>query len=98
VLSGFSGCVGAARVYSVNPTIGFDLMFNAMAAAIIGGCLITGGHGSIIGTFLGVILLSSVSSGLILAGASPYWYRAFVGAIILGVVLINLAVNKRIKR
>jgi simple sugar transport system permease protein len=98
LLAGFSGCMGTARVYSVNPTIGFDLMFNSMAAAIIGGCLITGGRGSIVGTFLGVILLSSVSSGLILAGASPYWYRAFVGAIILGVVLINLAVTKRLRK
>jgi simple sugar transport system permease protein len=97
MLAGFSGCVGASRVYSVNPSVGLDLMFDAMAAGIIGGCLITGGRGSIIGTFLGVILLSSVNSGLILAGASPYWYRAFVGAIILAVVLINLLVNKRVR-
>lgn len=97
-LAGFAGCVGASRVYSVNPAIGFDLMLNAMAAAIIGGCLITGGRGSIIGTFLGVLLLTSVNSGLILAGASPYWYRAFVGAIILIVVVINLAVIRRIKK
>lgn len=98
LLAGFAGCVGAARVYSVNPAIGFDMMFKAMAAAIIGGCLITGGRGSIAGTFLGVLLLTSVSSGLILAGASPYWYRAFVGAIILSVVIINLLVTRGIKK
>jgi simple sugar transport system permease protein len=97
LLAGFAGCVGAARVYSVNPTVGFDLMFNAIAAAVIGGCLVTGGRGSIIGTFLGVILLTSVSSGLILAGASPYWYRAFVGAIILLAVIVNYEVTRRIK-
>lgn len=95
ILAGFAGCIAAARVNSVNPTVGFELMFNAMASAIIGGCLITGGHGSIVGTFLGVMLLSSVNSGLILAGASPYWYRAFVGAIILAVVIINLFVVDR---
>jgi simple sugar transport system permease protein len=94
VLAGFAGCVSTARVYSVNPSVGFDLMFDAMAAGIIGGCLLTGGRGSIIGTLLGVLLLSSVNSGLILAGASPYWYRAFVGAIILLVVIINLVVGK----
>jgi len=92
VLAGFAGCVSTARVYSVNPSVGFDLMFDAMASGIIGGCLLTGGRGSIIGTLLGVLLLSSVNSGLILAGASPYWYRAFVGAIILAVVIINLVV------
>jgi simple sugar transport system permease protein len=92
VLAGFAGCVSAARVYSVNPSVGFDLMFDAMASGIIGGCLLSGGRGSIIGTLLGVLLLSSVNSGLILAGASPYWYRAFVGAIILVVVIINLLV------
>lgn len=98
LLAGFAGCVGAARVYSVNPVVGFDMMFNAIAAAIIGGCLITGGRGSIVGTFLGVLLLTSVNSGLILAGASPYWYRAFVGAIILLVVIININVTRRIKK
>jgi simple sugar transport system permease protein len=92
MLAGLAGCVSAARVYSVNPSVGFDLMFDAMASGIIGGCLLSGGRGSIIGTLLGVLLLSSVNSGLILAGASPYWYRAFVGAIILVVVIINLLV------
>jgi simple sugar transport system permease protein len=92
ILAGLAGCISAARVYSVNPSVGFDLMFDAMASGIIGGCLLSGGRGSIIGTLLGVLLLSSVNSGLILAGASPYWYRAFVGAIILVVVIINLIV------
>jgi len=92
LLAGLAGCISAARVYSVNPSVGFDLMFDAMASGIIGGCLLSGGRGSIIGTLLGVLLLSSVNSGLIFAGASPYWYRAFVGAIILVVVIINLIV------
>jgi simple sugar transport system permease protein len=95
MLAGFAGCISTARVYSVNPSVGFDLMFDAMASGIIGGCLLSGGRGSIIGTLLGVLLLSSVNSGLILAGASPYWYRAFVGAIILVVVIINLIVIGR---
>jgi simple sugar transport system permease protein len=97
MLAGFAGCIGTARVFSVNPTASFDLMFNA-AAAFIGGCLITGGRGSIIGTVVGAILLSSLSSGLIFAGASPYWYRAFVGAIILLAVAVNFAVTKGVRR
>lgn len=95
VLAGFAGCLGAARVYSVNPSVGFEFMFNAMAATIIGGCLIIGGRGSIVGTLLGVLLLTSVNSGLILAGASPYWYQAFVGLIILLVVIVNLLIVNR---
>jgi simple sugar transport system permease protein len=98
LLAGFAGCVGVARISSVNPAADFDLMFNAMAGGIIGGCLISGGRGSIIGTLLGVILLTSVNSGLILAGASPYWYRAFVGAIVLAVVIINLVVGKKVRK
>jgi simple sugar transport system permease protein len=98
MLAGFAGCIGTARVFSVNPTASFDLMFNAAAAAFIGGCLITGGRGSIIGTVVGAILLSSLSSGLIFAGASPYWYRAFVGGIILLAVGVNFAVTKGVRR
>ncbi len=97
-LAGLAGCIGTARVFSVNPTAGFDLMFNAAAAAFIGGCLITGGRGSIVGTVLGAILLSSLSSGLIYAGASPYWYRAFVGGIILLAVLINFSFTRGFRR
>lgn len=98
MLAGFAGCIATARVFSVNPTASFDLMFNAAAAAFIGGCLITGGRGSIIGTVVGAVLLSSLSSGLIFAGASPYWYRAFVGAIILLAVTVNFAVTKGVRR
>jgi len=97
VLAGFAGAIGTARVFSVNPSIGFDLMFNAFAAGIIGGCLVTGGRGSIIGTVLGAVLLSSVNSGLIFAGASPYWYRAFVGMIILLAILVNFFVIKGVR-
>ena len=98
MLAGLAGCIGTARVFSVNPTAGFDLMFNAAAAGFIGGCLITGGRGSIVGTVLGAVLLSSLSSGLIFAGASPYWYRAFVGAIILLAVIVNYAVTRGVRR
>lgn len=97
-LAGVAGCISAARAYEVAPTIGYDVTFNAFGAGIIGGCLISGGQGSIVGTFIGVLLLSSVNSGLILAGASPYWYQAFVGAIILVVVIINLVFMRRAGR
>lgn len=97
LLAGFAGCLTFARVVSITPVAAIEPTLVAMAAAVIGGCLLSGGHGSIIGTLIGAVLLTSVSSGLILAGASPYLYRGFVGGVLLLAAIINASVTRRAK-
>ena len=65
----------------------------AIAAAVIGGSLLTGGRGSIIGTMIGALLMGMIRSGLVLAGAPPFWYRAFIGIILVAAVIINTKVR-----
>jgi simple sugar transport system permease protein len=67
----------------------------AIAAAVIGGCLITGGYGSVIGAALGALLIPAVSAGLIMGGAPSYWYQAFVGVVLVAAAVINLVVVRR---
>ena len=87
-LAGFSGCVALARFNMVEPLMGSGLELEAIAASVIGGCSLSGGVGSIIGAGLGALLIGMIRIGLVLAGAPPYWYKAFVGAILVAAAII----------
>jgi simple sugar transport system permease protein len=93
-LSGFAGCMEFARLNSANPMFGEGLELEAIAATVIGGTSLKGGYGSIIGTFLGALLVGVIRVGLVLIGAPVYWYRTFVGAILIIAVLINIKSSK----
>lgn len=93
VLAGLAGIIGLGRFMVVEATLGRNLELEAIAASVIGGTHLMGGYGTIIGTAIGVSLVGMVRSGLVLVGAPSYWYRAFVGLIL----IIAVLVNKRIK-
>jgi len=89
VLSGLAGCVQFARFASVDPLRGQGMELEAIAATVVGGTLMSGGHGSLVGTLFGVLLIGMVRSGLVMSGAPAYWYQAFVGVILIIAVIIN---------
>ncbi|NOX44405.1 MAG: ABC transporter permease [Caldiserica bacterium] len=89
VLAGLAGCIQFSRFLSVDPMRGLGLELEAIAAAVIGGTLLTGGAGNLIGTLFGVLLVGMVRSGLVQAGAPAYWYQAFVGLIVVVAVIVN---------
>jgi ribose/xylose/arabinose/galactoside ABC-type transport system permease subunit len=88
-LAAFAGITQFSRMGSFSPTYGEGMELDAIAAAVIGGTALTGGKGGILGTILGTLLVSMVASGLVLAGAPVYWYRVFVGVILIMAVVIN---------
>ena len=57
---------------------------------MIGGTALSGGAGTVIGTLLGAITMSAIRTGLIMVGAPSYWYMAFIGAILIVAVVINV--------
>ena len=69
----------------------------AIAAAVIGGTSLMGGQGTIIGAILGTLLMGTLNTGLVLAGAPAYWYRSFIGILIILAVTINLATTRSLK-
>jgi len=93
-LAGFAGMTNIARFMSAQTTLGFQKEFEAIAAAVVGGNLLSGGYGTIIGTFIGTILISSIRTGLIMIGVKPYLFLAFTGIIILIAVIINTKFRK----
>ncbi|MDP1876271.1 MAG: ABC transporter permease [Actinomycetota bacterium] len=68
---------------------GSSFVFSAIAAAVIGGVLLTGGYGSPIGVSLGAITYGVVSSGIYYTGWSTDWVQLFLGALVLLAVLMN---------
>jgi simple sugar transport system permease protein len=96
VLAGFAGCVNLARFKLVDPTMGMGMELEAISAAVIGGTLLSGGYGSIVGAFIGAILIGMIRSGLILAGAPTYWYQAFIGVILIVAAIINIRIRRMV--
>jgi len=88
-LAGLTGIIQMGRFSSVDSLRGTLLELEAVAAAVIGGSLLSGGYGSVVGTALGCVMLGMIRVGLVLAGVPGYWYRAFIGLLIVMVVLVN---------
>ena len=87
---GLAGTIYASMVGTISAsTTGSSLGFQILAAALIGGLSINGGKGTVLGSFLGVVLLGVIKNGLILSKVSEYWIDAVTGA----VILIALAIN-----
>ena len=88
-LAGFSGILTLADEPQTHVTIGELLELDAIAAAVIGGCLLTGGRGSLVGAVLGALILVSFRYELIALGAPSSWYISFVGALLIASVIFN---------
>ncbi|MFF0459403.1 ABC transporter permease [Streptomyces mexicanus] len=93
--------VGMHQLFSFNTVqsgegVGNELIY--IAAAVIGGCLLTGGYGSAVGPVFGAFMFGMVNQGIVYAGWNPDWFKAFLGVMLLGAVLINLWVHRTATR
>jgi simple sugar transport system permease protein len=68
--------------------------FYYIIAAVVGGCLLTGGQGSAVGAVLGAFIFGMTTQGIIYAGWNPDWFKFFVGALLVGVILLNASVRR----
>ncbi|WP_231699669.1 MULTISPECIES: ABC transporter permease [Corynebacterium] len=68
--------------------------FIYIIAAVIGGCSMTGGRGTAIGTAVGALIFGMTSQGIVYAGWNPDWFKFFLGAMLLFAVLTNNSVSK----
>ena len=93
--------VGMHQLFSFNTVqsgegVGQELIY--ISAAVIGGCLLTGGAGSAIGPVFGAFMFGMVQQGIVYAGWNPDWFKAFLGVMLLGAVLINLWIQRTATR
>lgn len=90
-LAVIAGLALAGRTASVTPSQGTNLIFSAFAAAVIGGISLNGGRGTMLGAFLGVLLLAVITNILTLSQIPSFWIDATNGAVILIAILISRA-------
>ena len=69
--------------------------FEAIIAAVIGGCLLTGGYGSVIGASLGALIFGMVQIGIGYTAIDNSWYRVILGILLLLAVVFNNYVRKK---
>lgn len=94
-LAGIMGVMHISLLRYSNPMYIVGTELGVIAAVVLGGARITGGTGSIIGTLLGVTMISILEKNLVLMGLSSYWHQLFVGLIIIIGVSITSYQNKR---
>jgi rhamnose transport system permease protein len=88
-LTGCAALFNSIRFNQIPSNAGVGMEMQVIAAVIVGGVAVTGGRGTVAGTFLGVILLGMIGPALTFLGISAYWERAIQGGIILAAVAID---------
>ncbi|MFF2849034.1 ABC transporter permease [Streptomyces sp. NPDC058001] len=93
--------VGMHLLFSFNTVqsgegVGNEFLY--IIAAVIGGCLLTGGYGSAVGPVIGAFIFGMVSQGIVYANWNPDWFKAFLGVMLLLAALVNLWVRRQATR
>lgn len=96
VLSGVAAAIGgiiiAARLGSGSSNAGVGFELEVIAAVVLGGTNMFGGHGTILGTFFGTFTIGMINNGLILSHLSPFLTQIVTGIIILLAIWLNTRV------
>lgn len=85
----FAGIMLSSRIQTGQPAGGDGYELDAITAAVIGGASLSGGKGSIFGSFIGILVVGILTNGLDLLGISSYYQQIIKGAIILLAVLAD---------
>ena len=92
------GSINILRFTTVQANQGIGLEFQFIIAAVIGGCLLTGGFGSAIGAAIGALIFGMARQGIVFANWNSDWFMLFLGVMLLGAVLVNNTFRRRAER
>jgi simple sugar transport system permease protein len=94
--AGLAGVMLFAQFKTVRIATGAGQELQAIAAAVVGGTLLSGGSGSIVGALIGVLLISMLRTGVVLTNIiSADNFTAVVGVTIVGAAILNDAIRQR---
>jgi simple sugar transport system permease protein len=94
-MAAFAGILATTRVGSVQPGQGAGLELQAIAACVIGGISLRGGRGSILGVFLGVMLIFTITDVLLLLRAPGFYLDMFIATLIVVASIFNHSLDRR---
>jgi ribose/xylose/arabinose/galactoside ABC-type transport system permease subunit/ABC-type sugar transport system substrate-binding protein len=91
LLAAFAGVIACAKANNLDPNEGIGSELRVIAAVIIGGASLTGGRGTILGSFLGLMLMQIISTGLVFQQVPPEAQQIAVGLVLITAALIDQA-------
>jgi ribose/xylose/arabinose/galactoside ABC-type transport system permease subunit len=94
--SGIGGLILSSRLDAGNGLFGSSDLLMAVAAVVIGGTSLFGGIGGVIGTTIGVLMITTIGDGLVLLNVPDFWQQIVVGGFILGAMLIDQIAKKQV--
>jgi ribose/xylose/arabinose/galactoside ABC-type transport system permease subunit len=93
-MAGLGGGILTSEIGSGSPTMGTGFELTAISAVVIGGTSLTGGRGSILGTIVGSLVMSTLANGLIILGVSTDAQIVLTGIVLVGAVLLSIQRGK----
>lgn len=97
-LAGLGAAFASSKLASVDPNAGVGLELSAIAAVVIGGTSLMGGRGSIVGSFIGVLIMATLETGLAQIGASEPVKLLITGIVIVVAVIVDAWRAGKMKR
>jgi rhamnose transport system permease protein len=97
-LAGLGGALFLSEFATVNSTAGSGYELLVVAAVVVGGVAINGGSGTVLGAALGALLLNTISQALVASKVSSFWNQAIAGALLLGAIVFDRWLGKRVAR
>lgn len=95
LFAGMAAVAYAATYSTIYPGAGAGFEMDAIGGAIVGGVSASGGSGTILGAFLGVIVISLMKIGLPFINLQANWQQIFTGIVLLAAVLIDVVKKKK---
>jgi len=95
VFVGLAAMIATSRTVSAQPTAGISLELDIIAAVVIGGGSLNGGEGSVLGSMIGVFIMSFLRNGCTMMGWPNYIQEIIIGAIIVAAVALDQIRHRR---
>lgn len=95
ICTGIASVIMLGRLGSVQTNSGYGVEFTVITAVVIGGTRLSGGKGTVIGSFIGAIFLTLINNGLNLLEVSAFIYEIVTGAVLFLAIIIDLISTKK---
>ena len=92
-ICGLAGALSVGQFGAIDTNSGSDYLLTVVAAVIIGGTPLSGGSGTVIGAFFGVLIISTIASGIVFFGIDATWSTFVTGAVIIVAVAVDQGVK-----
>jgi len=88
-LAAVAGILLSARLGTGSLTAGLNMEFKAITGAIIGGCALSGGKGTVLGAFFGAMLMASIDSAINIMPVDSYWQEFVTGFVLIIAIIVD---------